>query len=74
MLRRHGEGEQMRASASEVLLDQLDDQIEKEWKLLREEEADQEELKEALAEEDFEVWVSEKDRDPYGIVVLNNDV
>ena len=63
-----------RGFLSEVLLDQLDDQIEKEWKLLREEEADQDELKEALADEDFDVWVSEKDRDPYGIVVLNNDV
>ena len=62
-----------RGFLSEVLLDQLDEQVDTEWKTLREEEAGNEELKEALEEESFEIFVSEADRDPYGIVVLNND-
>lgn len=62
-----------RGFLSDVLLDQLDVAVEKEWKQLREEEAGDEELKEALAEDDFEIMISEADRDPYGIVVLNND-
>lgn len=63
-----------RGFLSEVLMEQLEDQIDVEWKALREEEAANEELKEALADEEFEVMVSEVDRDPYGIVVLNNDI
>lgn len=62
-----------RGFLSEVLAEQLEEQVEEEWKALREEEAKSEGLKEALADEDFEVVVSEMDRDPYGIVVLNND-
>ncbi|KAF1973341.1 NIF3 NGG1 interactin-like proteing factor 3-like 1, partial [Bimuria novae-zelandiae CBS 107.79] len=61
-----------RGFLTEVLMDQLDDQVAEEWKTLREEEAG-DELKEALAEQDFEVLVSEVDRDPYGIAVMNND-
>lgn len=62
-----------RGFLSEVLLGQLDQQVEEEWKTLREEEAGNEELREALEDEDFDVYVSEVDRDPYGIVVLNAD-
>lgn len=62
-----------RGFLSDVLMDQLDDAVEEEWRKLREEEAGVEELKEALADEDIEVMASEVDRDPYGIVVLNND-
>ena len=59
-----------RGFLAEVLLGQLEEAVETEWTKMREEERDNEELKEALAEEDFEVAVSEVDRDPYGIVVL----
>ncbi|KAJ4303611.1 hypothetical protein N0V90_002511 [Kalmusia sp. IMI 367209] len=62
-----------RGFLSDVLMEQLEDQVEVEWRTLREEEANAAELKEALADEDFEVVVSEVDRDPYGIVVLKND-
>jgi hypothetical protein len=57
-----------------VLLAQLDEAVEAEWSKVREEDKDNEDLKEALAEEDFEVVVSEVDRDPYGIVVLKPEV
>lgn len=60
-----------RGFLSEVLMEQLEGQVEQEWTALREEEAGNEELKEALADEEFDVVVSEVDRDPYGIVVLN---
>lgn len=59
-----------RGFLAEVLRGQLEESVQKEWTKLREEEQDNEELKEALSEEDFEVEVSEVDRDPYGIVVL----
>jgi dinuclear metal center YbgI/SA1388 family protein len=59
-----------RGFLAEVLLGQLDEAVETEWNTVREENKDNDELKEALAEEDFEVVVSEVDRDPYGIVVL----
>jgi hypothetical protein len=45
--------------------------VQEEWARLREEEKDNEMLQEALAEDDFDIEVSEVDRDPYGIVVLN---
>jgi dinuclear metal center YbgI/SA1388 family protein len=59
-----------RGFLAEVLLQQLEDAVGTEWSKVREEERDNDDLKEALAEEDFEVAVSEVDRDPYGIVVL----
>lgn len=62
-----------RGFLSDVLAAQLDVEVAEQWNKLREEEAGKEELKEALADDDFEVVVSEFDRDPYGIVVLNND-
>lgn len=62
-----------RGFLSDVLAEQLDVQVEEEWKKLREEETGAEGLEEALADEDFDVIISEVDRDPYGIAVLNND-
>lgn len=61
-----------RGFLAEVLLGQLDEAVETEWNKVREEgkDSEDEDLKEALAEEDFEILVSEVDRDPYGIVVL----
>jgi dinuclear metal center YbgI/SA1388 family protein len=59
-----------RGFLSEVLADQLGETVAEEWKRIREEESGNEGLKEALSEEDFEVVVSEADRDPYGIVIL----
>jgi hypothetical protein len=63
-----------RGFLAEVLLGQLEEAVETEWSKLREEERDNEDLKEALAEDDFEVAVSEVDRDPYGILVLKPEV
>lgn len=63
-----------RGFLAEVLLRQLEEAVETEWSKLREEERDNEDLKEALAEDDFEVAVSEVDRDPYGILVLKPEV
>lgn len=63
-----------RGFLSEVMSTQLEDAIEEEWAKVREEYKDDQEFKEALADDDFEVAVSEADRDPYGIVVLKNDV
>ncbi|KAJ4361352.1 hypothetical protein N0V95_001966 [Ascochyta clinopodiicola] len=63
-----------RGFLAEVLREQLEDTIEGEWQAVREEGKDDEELGEALADEGFEVAVSEVDRDPYGIVVLKGDV
>ncbi|KAJ4347069.1 uncharacterized protein N0V89_011004 [Didymosphaeria variabile] len=62
-----------RGFLSDVLAEQLDVEVAEQWNKLREEEAGKEELREALADDDFEVVVSDFDRDPYGIVVLNND-
>lgn len=59
-----------RGFLAEVLLGQLEEAVATEWSKVRQEERENEDLKEALAEEDFEVAVSEVDRDPYGIVVL----
>lgn len=59
-----------RGFLAEVLSEQLEGAVEAEWRAVREEEAGDEALREALAEEAFEVKVSEVDRDPYGIVVL----
>ena len=54
-------------------MEQLEEAVQEEWTKVREEEKDNEELQEALADDDFEIGVSEVDRDPYGIVVLKND-
>ncbi|KAK7184602.1 NIF3-like protein [Paraphaeosphaeria sporulosa] len=62
-----------RGFLSDVLLPQLDDAVEEEWKNLRDDETGAEGLEEALADENFEIMLSEVDRDPYGIVVLDND-
>ncbi|KAH9861540.1 hypothetical protein J1614_011290 [Plenodomus biglobosus] len=72
-----------RGFLAEVLAEQLEEAVETEWKALREEElkglesasADHVEdgVRLALAEEEFEIAVSEVDRDPYGIVVLKHD-
>ncbi|KAF2631637.1 NGG1p interacting factor 3 [Macroventuria anomochaeta] len=62
-----------RGFLAEVLREQLEDTIEGEWQAVREEEKGDERLKEALADQEFEVAVSEVDRDPYGIVVLKGD-
>ncbi|KAF2195234.1 NGG1p interacting factor 3 [Zopfia rhizophila CBS 207.26] len=59
-----------RGFLSEVLRWQLEECVEEEWAKVREEEGDNPELKEALEEVDFDVEVSEVDRDPYGIVIL----
>ncbi|KAF2853907.1 NIF3 NGG1 interactin-like proteing factor 3-like 1 [Plenodomus tracheiphilus IPT5] len=71
-----------RGFLAEVLAEQLEEAVETEWKSLREEELKRLEsadvdgedgVREALEEEEFEVAVSEVDRDPYGIVVLKPD-
>jgi dinuclear metal center YbgI/SA1388 family protein len=62
-----------RGFLGEVLAEQLEGAVVEEWATLREKEAGDESLKEALAEDDFDIVVSEVDRDPYGIVVLNHD-
>jgi dinuclear metal center YbgI/SA1388 family protein len=59
-----------RGFLAEVLLGQLEEVVETEWSKVREENKEDEALKEALADDDFEIVVSEVDRDPYGIVVL----
>ncbi len=62
-----------RGFLADVLKGQLEETVHEEWSKLREEEKGSEELKEALAEEEFEIVVSEVDRDPYGIVVLKSE-
>jgi putative NIF3 family GTP cyclohydrolase 1 type 2 len=64
-----------RGFLAEVLREQLEETIEEEWQSVREEEQEggDEGLREALADEEFEVAVSEVDRDPYGIVVLKGE-
>jgi len=62
-----------RGFLAEVLLWQLEEAVQEEWGKIREEEKDNEALQEALADDDFEIAVSEIDRDPYGIVVLKGD-
>ncbi|KAF2274841.1 NGG1p interacting factor 3 [Westerdykella ornata] len=54
----------------DVLVGQLEQAVQEEWKVVREEENGREELNEAMGDEEFEVLVSEVDRDPYGIVIL----
>jgi hypothetical protein len=51
----------------------LEDTIEGEWQAIREELKGDERLQESLEDDDFEVAVSEVDRDPYGIVVLKGE-
>lgn len=62
-----------RGFLAEVLREQLEDTIVEEWQSIRDEEQGDERLKDALAEEEFEVAVSETDRDPYGVCVLRED-
>ncbi|KAF2656001.1 NGG1p interacting factor 3 [Lophiostoma macrostomum CBS 122681] len=62
-----------RGFLSEVLREQLEETVVKEWQTIREEESGNEEVKEALSDQEFEVLVSEIDRDPYGIVVLKQE-
>lgn len=62
-----------RGFLAEVLLWQLEEAVQEEWGKIREEEKDNEALQEALEDDDFEIAVSEVDRDPYGIVVLKGD-
>jgi len=62
-----------RGFLAEVLLGQLEEAVQEEWTKVREEEKGNEQLKEALEDDDFEVMVSEADRDPYGIVVLKSE-
>lgn len=61
-----------RGFLSEVLREQLEEVVTDEWAKIRDEESKEDYLKEALEEEDFEVLVSEVDRDPYGIVILKD--
>ncbi|KAF2639963.1 NGG1p interacting factor 3 [Massarina eburnea CBS 473.64] len=61
-----------RGFLSEVLAEQLENAVVREWSKIRTDESGDEHLKEALAEDDFEVIVSEADRDPYGFVILND--
>lgn len=63
-----------RGFLSEVLRGQLEETVDEEWAKIREEEAGNDEAKDALAEDDFEVVVSEIDRDPYGIVILKAEL
>jgi dinuclear metal center YbgI/SA1388 family protein len=63
-----------RGFLAEVLREQLETSVGEEWEKIREEEQGNEHVKEALEEEDFDITVSEVDRDPYGIVVLKPDV
>ncbi|KAF2007896.1 NGG1p interacting factor 3 [Amniculicola lignicola CBS 123094] len=64
-----------RGFLSEVLMGQLEDAVTEEWGKVRGEEegGDGEGVSEAYEEVDFEVHVSEVDRDPYGIVVLREE-
>lgn len=58
-----------------IMRDRLEDELEKEWKKMRGEGSGKsglgEELKEMLKDESVEVVISARDRDPYGIVVLD---
>jgi dinuclear metal center YbgI/SA1388 family protein len=63
-----------RGFLAEVMLWKLEEAVQEEWEKVREEEKHSEGLEEALQDDDFEIAVSEVDRDPYGIVVLKNDV
>lgn len=63
-----------RGFLGEVLREQLEEVVAEEWGKIREEDSEKEEAKEALEDEDFEVLVSEVDRDPYGIVILKDGV
>lgn len=75
-----------RGFLAEVLRGQLEETVMEEWKKVREEEmkrlsdeadlnADIEhDIRAALEENDFDIEVSEVDRDPYGIVVLKSEV
>jgi putative NIF3 family GTP cyclohydrolase 1 type 2 len=62
-----------RGFLAEVLREQLEDTVAGEWQAVREEGKGDKDLQEALADDAFEVAVSEVDRDPYGIVVLKGE-
>jgi dinuclear metal center YbgI/SA1388 family protein len=59
-----------------VMRDRLEREVENEWAKVRSEESGKkglsEELKQMLKDESVEVVVSQRDRDPYGIVVLDD--
>jgi putative NIF3 family GTP cyclohydrolase 1 type 2 len=61
-----------------VLKNQLLEQVKIEWETLRKEEASQpgviEEIAEALEDENVSIEVSEKDRDPYGLVIAKAEI
>lgn len=61
-----------------VLKGQLEATIGEEWERVRKEEAQvgqlSEEFKESLEDEQFDVAVSEVDRDPYGIMIAKSEV
>lgn len=59
-----------RGFLSEVLMGQLEEAVPEEWRKVREEEDANAEVKKESDEDEFEIVVSEVDRDPYGIVVL----
>lgn len=52
-----------------VLKGQLEDSVEEEWTTIRKAGSGDEELAEALKDEEVEIHVSEVDRDPYGILI-----
>jgi putative NIF3 family GTP cyclohydrolase 1 type 2 len=60
-----------------VLQEQLAKQIKEEWEVVRQEEKKQgnlqEEMIEALEDEDIQVDVSERDRDPFGLVIAKGE-
>jgi putative NIF3 family GTP cyclohydrolase 1 type 2 len=58
-----------------VLRDQLKSKLKEEWNLVRLEEAKEQDvakqMKDALDDQEVNVAVSERDRDPFGLVILN---
>ncbi|CAI6334622.1 unnamed protein product [Periconia digitata] len=60
-----------RGFLSEVLAEQLEEAVVDEWTKIKKDEASDQE--EHYGDDTFDVLVSEVDRDPYGIVVLNHD-
>ncbi|KAI9735944.1 MAG: hypothetical protein M1834_001410 [Cirrosporium novae-zelandiae] len=61
-----------RGFLNSVLREQLESELREQWQDVREEEEGNEEWDEALNDGDVSVEVSERDRDPYGIVVLQD--
>jgi hypothetical protein len=61
-----------RGFLSDVLKDKLADEIETQWAELRKNDKGATDLAEALKDESVTVGVSEVDRDPYGIIHIEN--